>query len=41
MLKDEGPYRDNPVSLEDNLIKARTPADLPAFCRMIIAALSA
>jgi protease I len=40
MLKDERPSEINAVTREGNLIKARCPADLPTFCRMIIAALS-
>jgi protease I len=39
--QDEKPYEDSAVIREGNLIRARTPVDLPAFCRMIIAALSA
>jgi protease I len=39
--QDEKPYGDSAVIREGNLIRARTPVDLPAFCRMIIAALSA
>jgi protease I len=34
-------YETSSVTREGNLIKAYTPVDLPAFCRMIIAALSA
>jgi protease I len=41
MRKDKGPFGDGPIICEGNLIKARTPADLQAFCGMIIAALSA
>jgi protease I len=39
--QDEKPYEDSAVIREGNLIRARTPVDLPAFYRMIIAALSA
>jgi putative intracellular protease/amidase len=38
--QDEKPDEDSAV-IRENLIRARTPVDLPAFCRMIIAALSA
>ena len=41
MLKDERRSESSAVIREDNLIKARLPVDLPTFCRMIIAALSA
>ncbi len=34
-------YVDEPVVVDGNLISSRTPADLPAFCRALIAALSA
>jgi protease I len=34
-------YLDEPVVVDGNLISSRTPADLPAFCRAIIKALSA
>ena len=40
MLKDERPSETTAVTREGNLIKARCPADLSTFCRMIIAALS-
>lgn len=33
-------YLDEPVVVDGNLISARTPADLPAFCRAIIGALA-
>jgi protease I len=33
-------YLDQPVVVDGNLISSRTPADLPAFCRAIIAALA-
>jgi len=33
-------YVDEPVVVDGNLISSRTPADLPAFCRAIIAALA-
>ena len=33
-------YLDQEVVRDDNLITSRTPDDLPAFCREIIAALS-
>jgi protease I len=39
--KEAGRYENGSVIRDSNLIKAYTPADLPAFCRMIIAALSA
>jgi len=32
-------YLDQEVVVDGNLITSRTPADLPAFCRAIIAAL--
>jgi protease I len=32
-------WEDSPVVVDDNLISSRTPADLPQFCRAIIAAL--
>jgi protease I len=37
---DTGLYKDSTVVRHGNLIMARTPVDLPAFCRMIIAALA-
>jgi protease I len=40
MLNDEGSSEIGAVIQESNLIKAQPPVDLPAFCRMIIAALS-
>jgi deglycase len=41
VIKDDtGFYKDSAVIRHGNLIMARTPVDLPAFCRMIIAALS-
>jgi protease I len=40
VVKDEGPYQGSAVIREGSLIMARTPVDLPAFCRMIIAALA-
>jgi protease I len=33
-------YLDEPVVVDGNLISSRTPADLPAFCRAIIRALT-
>jgi len=33
-------YLDEPVVVDGNLISSRTPADLPAFCRAIIQALT-
>jgi protease I len=33
-------YLDEPVVVDGNLISSRTPADLPAFCRALIAALA-
>ena len=33
-------WLDEPVVVDGNLISSRTPADLPAFCRAIIAALA-
>jgi protease I len=32
-------WEDSPVVVDGNLISSRTPADLPEFCRAIIAAL--
>ena len=32
-------WEDSPVVVDENLISSRTPADLPQFCRAIIAAL--
>jgi protease I len=41
VIKDEaGLYKHSAVIRHGNLIMARTPVDLPAFCRMIIAALA-
>lgn len=40
MSNDERSYEIGAVIQEGNLIKARPPVDLPAFCRIIIAALS-
>jgi protease I len=40
MLKDKGADGSGPIIREGNLIKAYTPADLQAFCCMIISALS-
>ncbi|MEK7668829.1 MAG: type 1 glutamine amidotransferase domain-containing protein [Gemmatimonadota bacterium] len=34
-------YVDEPVVVDGNLISSRTPADLPHFCRALIAALAA
>jgi len=34
-------YLDEPVVIDGNLISSRTPADLPDFCRALIAALAA
>jgi protease I len=34
-------WLDEPVVVDGNLISSRTPADLPAFCRALIAALAA
>jgi protease I len=36
----DGPYEDSAVIRQGNLITARPPVDLPAFCRMILAALA-
>ncbi len=33
-------WEDSPVVVDGNLISSRTPADLPQFCKAIIAALS-
>jgi protease I len=32
-------WEDSPVVVDGNLISSRTPADLPAFCKALIAAL--
>jgi protease I len=32
-------WEDSPVVVDGNLISSRTPADLPVFCKAIIAAL--
>jgi protease I len=40
-VKDEEPYEISAVIREGNLIRAWLPVDLPAFCRIIIATLSA
>ena len=32
-------WEDSPVVVDGNLISSRTPADLPHFCRALIAAL--
>jgi hypothetical protein len=32
-------WEDSPVVVDGNLISSRTPADLPQFCKAIIAAL--
>jgi len=34
-------WEDSPVVVDGNLISSRTPADLPAFCKALIAALQA
>lgn len=34
-------WEDSPVVVDGNLISSRTPADLPQFCRALIAALAA
>lgn len=36
----QGPHKDSAVIREGNLITARPPVDLPAFCQMIMAALA-
>jgi protease I len=41
VVQGDGPYKDSAVIRQGNLILARLPVDLPAFCRMIIAALAA
>jgi protease I len=41
VVQDDGPFKDSAVIREGNLILARTPIDLLAFCRMIMAALAA
>jgi protease I len=41
VVQDKGPLEDSAVIRQGNLIMARTPVDLPAFCRMLIAALAA
>ena len=40
VVREEGPLQDSAVIREGNLILARTPVDLLAFCRMIMAALA-
>jgi protease I len=40
VVNGDGPYKDSAVIREGNLIVARPPVDLPAFCRMIMAALA-
>jgi protease I len=40
VVQSDGPYKDSAVIRQGNLILARLPVDLPAFCRMIIAALA-
>jgi protease I len=40
VVREEGPLEDSAVIREGNLIIARTPVDLLAFCRMIMAALA-
>lgn len=35
-----GVYLDEPVVVDGNLISSRTPADLPHFCRALVAALA-
>jgi protease I len=40
VVRAEGPLEDSAVLREGNLIIARTPVDLLAFCRMIMAALA-
>jgi hypothetical protein len=39
-VRDKEPYKDSSVIRQGDLIMARLPVDLPAFCRMIIAALA-
>ena len=39
-VRDKGPCKDSAVIRQGTLIMARLPVDLPAFCRMIIAALA-
>jgi protease I len=34
-------WEDSPVVVDGNLISSRTPADLPQFCKALIAALQA
>jgi protease I len=41
IVQGDGPYKDSAVIRQGNLILARLPVDLPAFCRVIIAALAA
>jgi protease I len=40
VLQEKGPLEDSAVIRQGNLIMARTPVDLLAFCRMIMAALA-
>jgi protease I len=40
VLQEKGPLEDSAVIRNGNLIMARTPVDLLAFCRMIMAALA-
>jgi protease I len=40
VVREAGPLKDSAVIREGNLILARTPVDLLAFCRMIMAALA-
>jgi protease I len=39
-IADDSLFKDSAVIRQGNFIMARTPVDLPAFCRMIIAALA-
>lgn len=41
VVREEAAFAESAVIREGNLITARSPVDLPAFCRMIIAALAA
>jgi protease I len=41
VVREEATFAESAVIREGNLITARSPVDLPAFCRMIIAALAA
>jgi protease I len=39
MVNAGGEWLDQAVVVDDNLISSRTPTDLPAYCKAIIAAL--